>query len=73
MTILGGRGTVSGPVIGATVFVVVNEFFVARFGATELNIVATGLLLILVLLFFPEGIVGSLKKAGHLPKMLDWD
>jgi len=73
MTILGGRGTVSGPVIGATVFIVVNEFFVAKLGATELNIVATGVLLILVLVLFPEGIVGSLKKSGRLPRMLDWD
>ena len=73
MTILGGRGTVSGPVIGACVFIIVNEFFVAQLGATELNIVATGLLLVLVLVFFPEGIVGSLKKSGRLPRMLDWD
>ena len=73
MTILGGRGTVSGPVVGAIVFVVANEFFVAWFGATELNIVATGLMLILVLLFFPEGIIGTLRKNGRLPKMLDWD
>ncbi len=73
MTILGGRGTVAGPVVGATLFVVANEFFVAKFGATELNIVATGLLLILVLVFFPEGIIGSLKKANRLPRMLDWD
>jgi branched-chain amino acid transport system permease protein len=73
MTILGGRGTVLGPVVGATIFVIVNEFFVAKLGASELNIVATGLLLILVLVFFPEGIVGSLKKSGRLPRMLDWD
>lgn len=73
MTILGGRGTVSGPVIGATLFIVANEFFVTQFGATALNIVATGLLLVLVLVFFPEGIVGTLKKNGRLPKMLDWD
>jgi branched-chain amino acid transport system permease protein len=73
MTILGGRGSVSGPVVGAVVFIVVNEFFVSQFGATELNIVATGLMLILVLVFFPEGIVGSLKKNGRLPAMLDWD
>ncbi len=73
MTILGGRGTVSGPVIGATIFIVANEFFVTQFGATALNIVATGLLLVLVLVFFPEGIIGTLKKSGRLPKMLDWD
>ena len=73
MTILGGRGTVAGPVLGAVVFIVVNEFFVAQFGATELNIAATGVMLVVVLLFFPEGILGSLKKSGRLPKMLDWD
>lgn len=73
MTILGGRGTVSGPMIGATVFIIVNEFFVAKLGATELNIVATGLMLIVVLVFFPQGIVGSLKQSGKLPRMLDWD
>jgi branched-chain amino acid transport system permease protein len=73
MTILGGRGTISGPVIGAVVFIVVNEFFVSQFGATELNIVAVGVMLLVVLMFFPEGIVGTLKKNGRLPRMLDWD
>lgn len=73
MTILGGRGTVSGPVVGAFVFIAVNEFFVSQFGATELNIVATGSALLLVLLFFPEGIVGTLKRNGKLPRFLDWD
>ncbi|MCZ6764490.1 MAG: branched-chain amino acid ABC transporter permease [Alphaproteobacteria bacterium] len=73
MTILGGRGTVSGPVVGAFVFIAVNEFFVSQFGATELNIVATGSALLLVLLFFPEGIVGTLKQKGKLPRFLDWD
>jgi branched-chain amino acid transport system permease protein len=73
MTILGGRGTVAGPVVGAVLFIGANEFFVAQFGATELNIVATGLLLVLVLMFFPEGILGTLKQKGRLPKMLDWD
>ncbi len=73
MTILGGRGTVSGPVVGACVFIIVNEFFVAKLGSTELNIVATGLLLVGVLVFFPEGIIGTLKRNGRLPRMLDWD
>jgi branched-chain amino acid transport system permease protein len=73
MTILGGRGTVSGPVVGAVLFIAVNEFFVSRFGASELNIAATGLLLILALLFFPDGIIGTLKQKGRLPRALDWD
>lgn len=72
-TILGGKGTVSGPVIGAAIMIAVNEFVVSKLGATELNIVVTGLILIFVLLFFPDGIVGSLRNRGTLPTFLDWD
>ncbi|MES0359439.1 MAG: branched-chain amino acid ABC transporter permease [Anaerolineales bacterium] len=73
MTVLGGKGTVAGPVVGAVLFIAVNEFFVANLGFTELNIVATGLILALVLIFFPSGIVGTLKERGKLPPFLDWD
>jgi branched-chain amino acid transport system permease protein len=72
-TILGGKGTVSGPVIGAAIMLAVNEFVVSKLGASELNIVVTGLILIFVLLFFPDGIVGSLRNRGTLPTFLDWD
>jgi branched-chain amino acid transport system permease protein len=72
-TILGGKGTVSGPVIGAAIMLAVNEFVVSKLGATELNIVVTGLILVFVLLFFPDGIVGSLRNKNVLPSFLDWD
>jgi branched-chain amino acid transport system permease protein len=72
MSILGGKGTVSGPVIGAAIMIAVNELVVAKLGATELNIVVTGLILIFVLLYFPEGIVGTLKSRKRLPSFLDW-
>ena len=72
-TILGGKGTVSGPVIGAAIMLAVNEFVVSKLGASELNIVVTGLILIFVLLFFPDGIVGTLRNKGMLPTFLDWD
>ena len=73
MAIVGGRGTVAGPVLGAILIIGVNEFAVRQFGETELNIVFTGLILVACLLFFPLGIVGSLRKAGRLPAALDWD
>lgn len=73
MSVLGGKGTVAGPVVGAIIFIAVDEFFVANLGFTELNIVATGLLLALVLIFFPLGIVGTLRERGRLPQFLDWD
>jgi len=73
MAIIGGRGTVVGPAIGAILVVAVNEASVAQLGSSELNIVVTGGILIAVLLFFPLGIVGSLRKQGRLPSFLDWD
>ncbi|MPZ53437.1 MAG: branched-chain amino acid ABC transporter permease [Acidimicrobiia bacterium] len=73
MAIIGGRGTVTGPVVGAILLVVVNEVSVARFGSSELNIVVTGGILLIVLVFFPLGIVGSLRQRRRLPAFLDWD
>ena len=73
MSILGGKGTVAGPVVGAVLVILINEFFLNQFGGTELNILGTGLLMLLVLLFFPDGVVGSLRNMGRLPSFLDWD
>lgn len=73
MAIIGGRGTVAGPVVGAVLLVAVNEASVARFGSSELNIVVTGAILLVVLIFFPLGVVGSLRQRGRLPAFLDWD
>jgi len=71
--IIGGRGTVAGPVVGAVLIFAVDEFTVRQFGQTALNIVVAGLMLLTVLLFFPQGIVGSLKASAKLPAFLDWD
>ncbi|HEX6222694.1 MAG TPA: branched-chain amino acid ABC transporter permease [Acidimicrobiia bacterium] len=73
MAIIGGRGTVAGPVLGAILIIGVNEFAVRQMGESALNIVFTGAILVVALLFFPEGIVGSLRRAGKLPAFLDWD
>lgn len=73
MAIVGGRGTVAGPVIGAMLVVFLDEASITFFGSSELNLVITGALLVLMLLFFPLGIVGSLREAGRLPAWLDWD
>jgi branched-chain amino acid transport system permease protein len=72
MAILGGRGTVAGPVVGAILLVAVNELVAAKLGATELNLAAKGGLMLVVLLVFPEGIVGTLKAHRSLPRILDW-
>lgn len=71
--ILGGKGTIAGPVIGAVLIVAFNEFFVATLGASEANILAAGLVMAAVLIFFPLGIVGTLARMGKLPRVLNWD
>ena len=73
MVIIGGRGTVAGPAIGAILLVALNELSVSRFGSNELNLVVTGVMLLVVLLFFPLGVVGTLRERGRLPSFLDWD
>lgn len=73
MCILGGKGTIAGPVIGAILLVIFNEFFVATMGASELNILGTGLIMAACLMFFPHGIVGTLARRDRLPRILNWD
>ncbi len=73
MCILGGKGTIAGPIVGAIMITAVNELFVATMGASELNILGTGLVMALVLMFFPLGIIGTLARKGKLPRILNWD
>ena len=73
IAIIGGRGTVAGPILGSVLLVAFNEFSVVQFGSTELNIAVTGGLLLVVLLFFTEGVVGTLREHNRLPRILDWD
>ena len=73
MCIIGGKGTIAGPVVGTILIVAFNEIFVATLGASEINILATGLIMMLTLIFFPLGIVGTLAKHGRLPRILNWD
>lgn len=73
MCIIGGKGTIAGPVIGAVLIVAFNEFFVATLGASAINILATGVIMALTLMFFPLGLVGTLAKHRKLPRILNWD
>jgi branched-chain amino acid transport system permease protein len=73
MCILGGKGTVAGPIIGAILITALNEAFVATMGASELNILATGLVMMASLMFFPLGVIGTLARKGRLPRILNWD
>lgn len=56
MAILGGKGTLWGPVIGAFVFQFTKEFFWTYFLGWQR--VTLGLLIVAIVVFFPEGIMG---------------
>jgi branched-chain amino acid transport system permease protein len=65
IVLLGGMGTVLGPLVGAIVLSVVNELLWARFPESYLAIVGT--LVLLGVLFMPRGIVNLAMKKGWLP------
>jgi branched-chain amino acid transport system permease protein len=60
MAILGGKGTLWGPVIGAVIFHVMQEFFWTYFLGWQR--VAMGLLIVLTVIFFPLGILGWARE-----------
>jgi len=64
MPIIGGVGTIWGPVIGAVVYGFVNEELVASF--PQLHLLLYGTLLVLIVLFEPEGVVGLFRKGYPL-------
>jgi branched-chain amino acid transport system permease protein len=59
MALLGGKGTLAGPIVGAIVFQVTKELFWTYLLGWQR--VALGLLIIAVAVFFPSGIVGAFR------------
>ncbi len=58
MTMLGGLGTVAGPVIGAATIYWLRDVLWANL--LQYHLIAQGALLIIIVLFLPEGILGTL-------------
>ncbi len=60
MAILGGKGTLWGPVIGAVIFHITQElFWTYLFGWQR---VAMGALIVAIVVFFPQGIMGWMRE-----------
>ena len=60
MAVLGGKGTLWGPVIGAVIFHVTQEIFWTYLLGWQR--VAMGLVIVVIVVFFPTGILGSLSR-----------
>lgn len=59
MVIVGGSGTLSGPVVGAAIATIIPEFFNS---SPDLKQIIYGLLLIVLTQVLPGGVVGAIKK-----------
>lgn len=62
MAMLGGLGTVAGPVLGAGIIYWLRDVVWANFA--DYHLLVEGLLLILIVLYVPEGIMGKLGDRG---------
>lgn len=58
MTLLGGLGTMNGPIVGAAIVILMNDEL-AQFG--EWALISQGVILLSVILFFRRGVVGELS------------
>jgi len=59
ITMLGGAGTLLGPIVGAVLLLSASEAFKNVF--QESHLLIYGILIVVVVLFLPEGIVGGLQ------------
>lgn len=63
IVVIGGIGTLEGPILGTLVFFVLREYL-ADFGGWSL--ILLGLVAVVVMLFAPEGLVGLVRKRFHV-------
>lgn len=63
IAILGGRGTLWGPVLGAFIMEPLGNWVVGTFGGTQIHLAVFGGILLLVMLFLPQGVLPGIVEA----------
>lgn len=66
MAFFGGMGTVLGPVVGGSLLQLLNDYVWAN--VLQMNMAVFGALLVLLILFLPDGALEWLKQRGLLPR-----
>src|SRR5881628_2527214 len=61
MVIMGGIGTLVGPILGAMLFILIQEVLSSY---TEHWMIFTGALFVLIVIFLPGGLVGTARRLG---------
>lgn len=72
MVMLGGNGTLLGPILGATAYDRLRGFLLTTPFFRDIQLAVSGVLLLIIVLFIPTGAVGWLRKQfaalrGYLP------
>ncbi len=62
IAILGGRGTLWGPVLGAFIMEPLGNWIIGTFGGTQIHLTIFGAILLIVMLFMPQGILPTLSE-----------
>jgi branched-chain amino acid transport system permease protein len=62
MAILGGIGTLGGPLLGGLLLEPLQQYLTAQLGTVGLDLIVFGITLLAVILFLPEGIIPTLSK-----------
>ncbi|HEY8486262.1 MAG TPA: hypothetical protein VIL11_02605, partial [Limnochordales bacterium] len=62
----GGLGTVLGPLVGASLLQLLNDYVWAH--VLQMNMAVFGVLLVLLILFLPDGVLEWLKQRGLVPR-----
>ena len=58
--VVGGIGTLAGPILGAATFLLLQEFFKRFF--TEFYLIPVGIIFILIVMFMPQGLLGFARR-----------
>ncbi len=70
MIMLGGQGTVLGPILGAAGYQAMRDYLLVSPLFKNLQLAISGILLLLIVLFIPRGLVGWLRQ--RYPKVRRW-
>ncbi|MGH2774524.1 MAG: branched-chain amino acid ABC transporter permease [Actinomycetota bacterium] len=62
IALFGGVRSIFGPMLGALIIVPSSEYFLAQYGASQLHLMATGLLLGIVVVLMPQGIIPAVES-----------
>jgi branched-chain amino acid transport system permease protein len=70
MAIFGGMGLFYGPILGAAVIAYLEEILITRF--PYYYMLLFGLILVVVILFLPNGLAGLIQRGGATLRQLKW-